>query len=370
MTTLAYIVSSHGFGHAARTCAVIESIRRSAPWVTFEVFTGAPRWFFEDSLGEGAIRHHEMVTDLGLVQANALDEDLTATLLALEHWAPPPSAEVRALAARLRRLECDLVLCDISPLGLAAAREAKRPSVLVENFTWSFIYRGYPELAREFTPYAEALEEICRGADHHFQTEPFCTPSEGAWPVAPVSRRPRRSRKEVRQQLGIPEDDRMVLVTMGGIEWDYSAIEGELAMLADGTGWLVVPGGSAEPRRQGRLIRLPHRSEFYHPDLVHAADGVVGKLGYSTIAEVWSAGVPFAYVPRPRFPESPPLETWVADHLPHLRIPAEAFVDGSWLRMLHGLFDLQPQAPGSRRGAEEIAAKVLERLPGVGEGAH
>ena len=71
--------------------------------------------------------------------------------------------------------------------------------------------------------------------------------------------------------------------------------------------WLVIPG-SPQLARDGRVIRLPAHSDFEHPDLIHAADVVVGKLGYSTLAEVWAAGVPFGCVMRPHFPESAPLE--------------------------------------------------------------
>ena len=49
---------------------------------------------------------------------------------------------------------------------------------------------------------------------------------------------------------------------------------------------------------------MPHHSAFYHPDLVNASDAVVGKLGYSTVAEAALAGVSYAYVPRNQFRET------------------------------------------------------------------
>ena len=44
--------------------------------------------------------------------------------------------------------------------------------------------------------------------------------------------------------------------------------------------------------REKNVILLPANTDLYHPDLVHAADAVVAKLGYSTVAETYSAGVP------------------------------------------------------------------------------
>lgn len=374
MSTIAYVISSHGFGHAARACAVMAAVARRAPNVRFEIFTGTPAWFFEESLGpkiSRRISHHNTVTDFGLVQTDALQEDLTATLRELRPWIPFPEDKIAPLARSFEELECRLVICDIAPLGLVAARRAGLPSILVENFTWDFIYRGYGSLAPDLLPLAEHLAEAFAGADTRVQTEPFCQSIPGAHPVPPVSRAPRQSRGEIRRRLGVPPGAAMVLVTMGGIEWDYSSIESDLEQRfaaqpstvdAAGRGrdcWLVIPGGSREHRARGRLIRLPHRSEFYHPDLVHAADAVLGKLGYSTLAEVWSANIPMGYVPRHRFPESPPLEAWVQQNLPHRRIEPERFKAGTWLDDVEALLTLKPRGGSREGGAEQVADFIL-----------
>ena len=51
---LAYFVSPHGFGHAARACAVMQAMRAVWPRVVFEVFTLVPEWFFAESLEVGS----------------------------------------------------------------------------------------------------------------------------------------------------------------------------------------------------------------------------------------------------------------------------------------------------------------------------
>lgn len=61
--------------------------------------------------------------------------------------------------------------------------------------------------------------------------------------------------------------------------------------------------GSKTPVRDRHVIRLPHYLEFFHQDLIHGADVVVGKLGYITLTEVWSAGVRRGHLTRPRFRE-------------------------------------------------------------------
>ncbi len=354
---IAYFITPHGFGHAARTCAVIEALWRRSPGARIELFTTVPAWFFEQSLPR-TFGYHEVTTDLGLVQKSSLEEDLEETVRRLRAWLPFHRREIEELAAVVDAARCDRVVCDVSPLGLAVARHLARPSLLIENFTWDWIYRAYAADQPALAAFADDLAEIFDSAGRRVQTEPLCRPAAGALRVPPISRRPRTGREAVRRRLGVPAEARLTMVTMGGVEWRYEGVE---SRLATGTGetWLVVPGGSPEPRRIGQAVLLPHRSEFFHPDLIHAADAVIGKLGYSTIAEVASAGLPFGFVPRPTFPESPPVEAWVRRHLSCRRIEAERFVTWGWLDEIEPLLGLPRRDPHPTDGAGTVAEAIL-----------
>ena len=118
-------------------------------------------------------------------------------------------------------------------------------------------------------------------------------------------------------------------------------------------------GDPGEPQRarDGRVIRLPDHSEFYHPDLIHAADVVVGKLGYSTVAEVWAAGGPFAYVTRPHFPESAPLEAWLQRELPCRRLEVDQLTSGYWLSSVRALL-VEGRRPSTKPGGGADVARL------------
>lgn len=358
MATVAYVVSAHGFGHAARSCAVMDAMARIRDGLRFEILTDVPPWFFAQSLA-AEHRVHRLETDVGLVQHNTLQEDLGATVERLDRLVGPGSNALDAIVSRCSRSRCGAVVCDIAPLGLVAADQLGLPGVLVENFTWDWIYRGYADPPAGLMRHADALDEMFRLADCRIQTVPVCVRSDGAHQVAPVSREPRTPAAEVRSRLGVPQRAALVLLTMGGIRWDYRSLE---AMSTTHGRWFVVPGADESPLRDGNLIRLPFRSDLYHPDLVGAADLVVGKLGYSTVAEVYHAHTALAYLARPQFPESDVLEQFAISRMGAIEVAADDFNSGTWLKDLDDLLDVPRRTDHCENGAEEAARIILENL--------
>jgi hypothetical protein len=345
------------------------------PATRFEIFTRVPRWFFEDSLDPkgfpkplgSVFGYHAVLTDIGLAQATALHEDLAETARRLDSFLPFDSRRVRRLAAEVCRLGCELVLCDIAPLGIAVAREAGLPSVLVENFTWDWIYQAYVSPVGDVSPDGHApydgdlsrhipyLRALFDAADYHVQTEPVCDRRAADLITTAVSRPPRSPAPQIRERLGIADGTPAVLITMGGIPWEYTFVQ-QFAGRDDVT--FIVPGAGERLQVEGSLIRLPHHSAFYHPDLVNASDAVIGKLGYSTLAEVYRAGVPFGYIPRRGFRESPALEAYVQEAMHGLAIDAGQFEDGSWLALVPKLLALPRVRRDGPNGAAQVAGFV------------
>lgn len=357
-TPVAAFVSPHGFGHAARASAVLDALGRLLPGLRVELFTTVPTWFFADSLAI-PFSVHPVQTDVGLVQLDPLEEDLEATADQLDAFLPFDRGEVRGLAERLHRLACQAVLCDISPLGLAVAREAGLPSVLVESFTWDWIYRAYEAPPRRLLEHAAHLVRHFASADLHLQAEPVCAPLASATAVAPISRRPRQSPQATRAQLGVPLEGPLVLLTMGGTAADYGHLD-RLRDRSDVT--FVVAGSGSASRRRDNVLSLARNSSHYHPDLVHAADLVVGKLGYSTVAEAYHAGCRLAFVSRPRFPESPVLARFVTREMASTEVEPAAFASFAWLDQLDHLLDLSLPARPATNGARQAARRIADLL--------
>lgn len=359
---LAYFISPHGFGHAARASAVMSALEQREPRLRFEIFTLTPEWFFAHALLR-PFGYHAVLTDIGLVQATALSEDAAATAERLDGFLPFAPALVEQLARQVLDKGCRMVLCDIAALGIAVAAAARRPSVLIENFTWDWIYEAYFEDDPRLAGYARLFAGQFAAADHHIQTEPICELRAVDLVTAPVSREPRLPPSEVRRLLGVPQDVPMVLVTMGGVRWDYAFVP-RLASYAPVH--FVIPGAVDVAERHVNTLLLPADSGWYHPDLVHASDAVIGKLGYSTLAETFHAGTRLGYVPRPRFRESDVFERYVDANMPGLRLSGAHFTSGEWLTQLPELLALPRRGVSTANGAGAIASYVLDRLATTG----
>ncbi len=356
--SIAFFISPHGYGHAARAAGVMEAVYKLDPSIRFEIFTQVPRWFFDDSLS-GDFGYHSLLTDIGLVQRTPLHADIPETVKRLNHFLPFDAFKIRDLANLLKKLSCDLIICDIAPMGIAVAEEVGVPSLLIENFTWDWIYEGYVKQDGQIGEHIHYLKGLFNAAQFHVQTEPVCDRQNVDLTTFPVCRKTKTPAREIRNRLGIPASAKAVLITMGGIEEKYNFLE-QLATQRDVH--FVIPGASREVAIRDNLVRLPHHSDYFHPDLVNASDAVIGKVGYSTVAEVYYAGVPFGYVPRKSFRESQKLVSFIQDRMTGLPISGDQFYSGSWLSSLHELLALRRIYRTDPQGAEQIARFIHDLI--------
>jgi len=348
---IACFISPHGFGHAARAAGIMASIHEIDSSIRFEVFTTVPSWFFQSSLS-GPFTYHSLLTDIGLMQKTPLREDLNKTLQCLNDFLPFDHSQISTLGQMINRLRCELIICDIAPMGISVAKEAHIPSVLVENFTWDWIYQEYTSHDIQINEHVVYLRRLFDAADHHVQTEPVCCYRVADLTTLPVSRKVRTPAREIRKELRLPWDSKVVMITMGGIPQHYTFLE-KLANQRDV--YFVVPGGSHAMEIRDNLVLLPHHSDFFHPDLINACDAVVGKLGYGTLAEVYHAGIPFGYISRPSFRESAILAAYVEKEMIGVAIEETEFQAGGWISHLQDLLGLARIQRGDPNGAQQVA---------------
>ena len=356
--SIGYFISPHGFGHAERASAVMAAIHDINPSIRFEIFTTIPEWFFLQSLS-GPFTYHSLLTDIGLVQETPLREDLAETLRELNDFLPYDGFKIEGPSREVSRTKCRLIICDISPMGIAVAQMSQIPSVLIENFTWDWVYENYVSVDFPVNQHVEYLRKIFNSVNYHIQAEPVCQRRNADLTTTPISRNPRVSPQLMRQRLGIPDGVKVVLITMGGVPEEYKFLT---QLTHQNNIYFIIPGGSKSMQVIDNLVLLPRHADFFHPDIINACDAVVGKLGYSTLAEIYHAGVPYGYIPRSSFKESDILEAFVRNEMNGSAISELQFHEGSWMSLLSEILSLPRIKRNDPNGAVEAAQFVCKVL--------
>ncbi|TBU33505.1 hypothetical protein BD311DRAFT_684943 [Dichomitus squalens] len=129
----------------------------------------------------------------------------------------------------------------------------------------------------------------------------------------------------------------------------------DVRILPDGS-WIAVVCGV--PKDWGREDgeELPEQffvapRDVYMPDLTAAADVLLGKLGYGTVAECVDARTPFVYVPRPLFVEEHGLRVYLAREGVGVKLEREKYEVGEWAGAVEEAYE---------RGREEKTRKREE----------
>ena len=350
---IVFYISGHGFGHASRDIELINAIGRRRPDARFVVRTAALHRLFETVIPPLTLQHCDADTGVSQIDSLRLDEERTARQAA--EFYRGFERRVEEEARGLRAVAADIVLGDVPPIAFAAAAKAGVPSVAIGNFTWDWIYGYYPSfdtiapdvipiIQRAYTPVARALRLPLHGG-----FEPIAAVTQD---VPFIARRSTRAPAETRRLLGVPDGNRLVLVSFGayGVDLPLDAV-----------------------RRSGQLTiamfdRAPHGLTY--PDVVAAADVVVSKPGYGIVSECVANDTPLLYTSRGRFIE---YDVFVAEMPRVLRcryISQEELFAGKWSEAIEGL--LQQSSPPERArvdGAEVAAENILtlhDRLSGGG----
>ena len=158
----------------------------------------------------------------------------------------------------------------------------------------------------------------------------------------------------------------MVMITMGGIPQHFDIME---TLRKHPQYGFVISGGGEAFIRDHNVIVLPYHSDYYHPDLIHASNVVVGKSGYSTLAEIFYAGVPFIFIKRPTFRESEVFTPFITDKMNGVGISEAAFHAGSWLSLIPDLLKLPPVRREKPHGADQAAEYIMNLLDSLPQNA-
>jgi hypothetical protein len=350
---LVYVcISSHGYGHAARTAAVLCELARLHPECRLVLSTAVKPEFLTLAMGDTPFELRPCRWDVGMLQADALAVDSLGTLAALEalERALPQQLdqEARWLEAQSTR---PLILADVPPDAARLAQRLCCPLIWLASFGWEGIYGP---LGEAFAPWAERALAHYRQGDLLLRC-PLSLPM--AWDLPTVelgitSSTPRHDPQAVARRLELPaERERCVLISFGGLGMEIEPR------------WLALWPEHVFVGVEPRLLEAPN-GRLLPPDLrpldvMPLAARMLTKPGYSTFCEAIQQGVGLHVVRRQGFAEAPVLERALKAEAWHLLLEEEDFRRGAWQLDQ----PLQPaRAPRLRRDGSAQAAEILSRL--------
>ena len=355
---LAVYVTSHGFGHLNRAVAVINRVPADVP-VTIRCHPDLFDHWRERLARPAGLEPH--VSDAGALNppGDSAATDGPATLARAAEVHAAAMARLDEEVQRLRDAGTAAVLCDAPPVPLVAARRAGVPGFLLANFTWADIYAPH---AREIGGAALELVAELRRAYRHatavFRAEP-ALPLRDVAPIIEVGLvvTPGRDRRaELRERLGVADDERVVYFYVGRYgqaNLGYERI-GRLERVQF-VGFHPAPGGSPAN------FHVVPPAEWTGADLAASADAIVAKAGYGTACEAMAAGTPLIYPPRVGFAEHRALDRALRAWGGGIPASARAFADLDIAPLLGRAFAARPGPPpfpvdGAVRVARHLAA--------------
>lgn len=349
-------ISGHGYGHVAQTAPVLNRLHALLPELRLTICSSVPAAHLRARI-HGAFDHIGDAADFGMVMASALDTLADQSLAAYCEFHHDWHARVEHEAARISRLDPDWVLSNIAYLPLAAARLAGVKSAAMCSLNWMDIFRHYCGSLPGAAEILGQMHDAYRAADTFLRVTPgMDMPSlDHVRPIGPIARLGGNCRGEISRRLGLEQDEKLVLVSMGGIA-TQSPIDSWPVL--PGVRWLVPVDWRAARPDVAALESLG--MDFI--DVLRSCDAFICKPGYGSFAEAACNGVPVLYVSRHDWPEEHCLVEWLSRHGRCAEISRQCFEAGELQAALDGLCGQagpQPVMPG---GIDEAADYLLKRL--------
>jgi hypothetical protein len=345
-------ISGHGFGHVAQTAPVLNRLHALLPHLRITLRTTVPIAHLRSRIG-APFEYMASEGDIGMAMTSAIDVHSAASRAAYRKFHENWDARVDEEARLLRDLGADMVFSNVGYLPLAGAQRAGIQNAAMCSLNWADIYRHYTGDDR----IAGQIHDCYAKADAFLRVTPGMAMETlpNLVPVAPVAAVGENRRDELDHRMGLSREERLVLVSMGGIA---SRLPMERWPRMDGVRWLVQNDWRVDRSDVIALESLP----LHFGDLLASSDALLCKPGYGSFVEAACSGIPVLFVSRPDWPEAPPLAAWLQQHGMCAEVGRAQLENGLFGKILSGLWNMPQVTPPKAEGATQAANWLLRRL--------
>ncbi len=356
--SIAYYVTSHGYGHGVRACSIIRAINALYPHLKVQVVSLLPSGFLRSQLDahRNSIRPESF--DVGMTQIDSIRVDVPSTLERVRALYSRRKEMVEKEAAYLTEQGIGLCVVDIPALPIEAASKAGVPCIAVGNFSWDWIYSEFLPQNAAWGPLIDRLREAYGRTDLLLRL-PFCDSME-AFPNVediPLVASPGTSRKEeLADWTRCDPAKKWILLSFTTLEWTEEALR-KVESLQEYEFFSVDPLGW-----DGSRIHRIDRSKMAFSDILASMDAVLSKPGFGILSDCVANKKPLIYADRSNFLEYPILVDAIKKYIRHVHIPATSLYRGDLKESLDRIWEAPDPAATLALGGDAIAARRIARF--------
>ncbi len=319
------LISTHGYGHAARQSSVLRKIKEIKPEWRIVISTEVNKRILDVFMQGVEFEYRKFKWDIGVNQLNALTVNLKSTLTSiseLNHLLPD---QIKSESEWIKSQKEDVIfIADIPPSAFRLSKSVGAPLYWIGNFGWDDIYA---HLGNQFKDHSDrALEEYSQGK--LLIRCPFSLPMKWGIPEQSIGLtvdRPRHLRNEIKSI--IKEDKRTkVIVAFGGMGYDidpklFSYWPDHLFLISEDNA-----RGNFEITNN--ILLMPKSIRVL--DVLPFCTRHIGKPGYSSFCEAISQRVGLHVVERETFAEASVLMEGLKKFAFHRIITEQSLSLGDW----------------------------------------
>lgn len=349
-------ISSHGLGHLSQVAPVLNELAKRLPTLNLTIRSGLPIEKLRARLIP-FFTHIPASCDFGYVMYDAVRIDLRATALAYrtqhENWAQRVADE----AALLSGLQPQLVFTDVAYLPLAGATQAGIRSVSMCSLNWADLFAHYFGAEDWAMTIHQQMLAAYNSAEFFLRVTPSMPmPAlQRRRLIGPIAALGNDIRQSLRERLGCPPHERLVLIGFGGFD---KRLPLERWPLIENVRWLVPAAWQLDHPAVSTIESLG--TPF--TELLRAVDAIITKPGYGTFAEAACNSTPVLYLRRDDWPEQDCLIEWLKINGSCYEVSAEELIAGKLQEALSRLFKQPKPTPPLPLGAEQAAEILLSQL--------
>ena len=345
-------ISSHGFGHFAQTCHVLNALHKLHPDLRITLRSKLPEELIQERL-DMHVTSIDHKLDAGLIMYNAMEVNREASFEYYKDFHNNFEQNVNAEVLALQQLKPDLLLANVPYVSLSAAAKLNIPSIAMCSLNWADIFTQYSTEYPEAAPIIEQIKEAYALAETFLTVTPaMAMPSlTNAQAIPPILQHGKAYTEQLRKLVNNSQA-KFVLVGVGGIPTKLNDIE-----------WPTLPNvywiinDSLDTSRDDVIGQ--NTTGLSYIDLMKSCHAVLTKTGYGMLVESTTNQSPIFCIKRGIWPEQPALFDWVEQNGYLQTIELEDFFTGNFANEVADSINIDWQKPAITNNGADVAAKII-----------